>query len=137
MKKRTYCLGLSMVLLVMMFFPVGNVQAKAKPKLSVKNKTMYVGETAAITLKNAGKVKWKTSKKSVVAIKKRRKNKVSIKAKRAGKATITATYKSKTYKCRITIKKKPKRAVQDNPVLNATDVSLYHLGDTYKKLHTV
>lgn len=121
-----------MVLLVTMLFPLENVQAKAKPKLSVKTKTMYVGKTAVITLKRAGKVKWKTSKKSVVAITKKKKNKVTIKAKKAGRATITATYKKKTYKCRITVKKKPKKAVQDNPVLNATDVSLYYLGDTYK-----
>lgn len=132
MKKRGYCLFICMVLLVTMFFPLENVQAKAKPKLSVKTKTMYVGKTAVITLKRAGKVKWKTSKKSVVAITKKKKNKVTIKAKKAGKATITATYKKKTYKCRVTVKKKPKKAEKDNPVLNATDVSLYYLGDTYK-----
>lgn len=131
MKKRTYCIGLSMVLLLMIFFPVGKVQAKAKPRLSAKNKTLYVGKTAVLTLKKAGKVKWKTSKKSVAAITKK-KNKVSIKAKRTGKATITAVYKSKKYKCRITVKKKPETTVKDNLVLNATDVSLYYLGDTYK-----
>ncbi len=37
-----------------------------------------------------------------------------------------------TYKCRITIKKKAEKTEQDNSVLNATDVSLYYLGDTYK-----
>lgn len=99
--------------------------------MSVKNKTMYVGKTATLTLKNAGKVKWKTSKKYVVTVTKK-KNKVIIKAKKAGKATITATYKKKTYKCRVTVKKNPKKAEQDNPALNATDVSLYYLGDTYK-----
>ncbi|MDE7424672.1 MAG: Ig-like domain-containing protein [Lachnospiraceae bacterium] len=130
MRKRGYCLFICIILLVAMFIPLENVQAKAKPKLSAKNKTMYVGKTAVITLKNAGKVKWKTSKKSVVTITKKKKNKVTISAKKAGKATITATYKKKTYKCRITVK--TKKAEQDNPVLNATDVSLYYLGDTYK-----
>ena len=80
MKKRMYCLWFCMILLVTLFSPAANVQAKVKPKLYVKNKTMYVGKTAVITLKKAGKVKWKTSKKSVVAITKKRKNKVSIKA---------------------------------------------------------
>lgn len=132
MKKRDYCLFICMVILVTIFFPLENAQAKAKPKLSVKNKTMYVGKTATLTLKNAGKVKWKTSKKSIVTITRKKQNKVIIKAKKAGKATITATYKKKTYKCRITVKKKAKKTEQDNPVLNATDVSLYYLGDTYK-----
>lgn len=132
MKKRVYGLWFCIILLVTVFFPAENVHAKAKPKLSVKNKTMYVGKTAVLTLKNAGKVKWKTSKKSVVIITKKRKNKVTIQAKKAGKATITATYKKKTYKCRITVKKKANKTEQDNPMLNATDVSLYYLGDTYK-----
>lgn len=132
MKKKGYCLFICMVLLVTIFFPVGNVQAKAKPKLSVKNKTIYVGKTATFTLKNAGKVKWKTGKKSVVTITKKRKNKVTIKAKGAGKATVTAIYKGKTYKCRITVKKKSPKVVKDNPVLNATNVSLYYLRDAYK-----
>lgn len=132
MRKRGYCLFICMVLLVTIFIPLVNVQAKAKPKLSVKTKTMNEGKTTVITLKNAGKVKWKTSKKSVVTITKKKINKVAIKAKKAGKATITATYKKKTYKCRITVKKRTKKVEQDNPRLNATDVSLYYLGDTYK-----
>lgn len=132
MRKRGYCLFICMVLLATIFIPLENVQAKIKPKLSVKTKTMNEGKTAVITLKNAGKVKWKTSKKSVVIITKKKKNKVIIKTKKAGKATITATYKKKTYKCRITVKKRKKKVEKDNPVLNATDVSLYYLGDTYK-----
>ena len=88
MKKRMYCLWFCMILLVTLFSPAANVQAKVKPKLYVKNKTMYVGKTAVITLKKAGKVKWKTSKKSVVAITKKRKNKVSIKAEKAGTARM-------------------------------------------------
>lgn len=132
MKKRSYCLFICMVLLATVFLPMEDVQAKAKPKLSAKTKAMYVGKTAVITLKNAGKVKWKTSKKSVVKITKQQKNKVTIKAIKAGKATITATYKKKTYKCRITVKEQPKETEQDNPVLNATDISLYYLNDTYK-----
>lgn len=132
MKKRDYCLFICMVILITIFFPLENVQAKAKPKLSVKNKTMYVRKTDTLTLKNAGKVKWKTSKKSVVTITRKKQNKVIIKAKKAGKATVTATYKKKAYKCKITVKKRTKKTEQDKPVLNATDVSLYYLGDTYK-----
>lgn len=42
MRKRGYCLFICMVLLVTILIPMENVQAKAKPKLSTKNKTMYV-----------------------------------------------------------------------------------------------
>lgn len=132
MKKRDYCLFICMLILVTIFFPLENVQAKAKPKLSVKNKTMYVGKTATLTLKNAGKVKWKTSKKFVVTLTRMKQNKVIIRAKKVGKATVTATYKKKAYKCKITVNKRTKKTGQDKPVLNATDVSLYYLGDTYK-----
>ena len=56
------------------------VEAKAKPKLSVMKKTMYVGATYTIKLKNANsKVKWKTSKKSVVSISKKMGNTTSRK----------------------------------------------------------
>lgn len=55
------------------------VQAKAKPKLSVTKKTMYVGTTYKIKLKNANsKVKWKTSKKSVVSISKKKGKTINI-----------------------------------------------------------
>lgn len=132
MKKRYVYLFICMVLLAGLFMPPESVHAKAKPKLSVTSKTVYVGNTVTIKLKSAKKVKWKTSKKSVVSIVKKKGNKATIKAKKVGKATITATYKKKTYKCRITVKKKPKTVQKDNTVLNATDVSLYYLGDTYK-----
>lgn len=108
-------------------------EAKAKPKLSIKSKTMYVGKTATIKLKNAGNVKWKTSKKSVVSISKRKKNKVWIKAKKEGKATITATYKKKTYKCRITVKKKKEKQQEaDNPAMNADNITLYYVSEADK-----
>lgn len=112
--------------------PASEVQAaKAKPKLSVKAKTLTVGKTYKIKLKNSGsKVKWKSSKKSVVSIQKKKGNVVTIKAKKPGKATITATYKKKKYKCKITVKQK-KEQVTDNPVLNATDVTLYKRSEQY------
>lgn len=112
--------------------PASEVQAaKAKPKLSVKAKMLTAGKTYKIKLKNSGsKVKWKSSKKSVVSIQKKKGNVVTIKAKRPGKATITATYKKKKYKCKITVKKK-KEQVTDNPVLNATDVTLYKRSEQY------
>lgn len=120
------------IMMAIAVVPVSEVQAaKAKPKLSVKSKTLTVGKTYKIKLKNSGsKVKWKSSKKSVVSIQKKKGNVVTVKAKKPGKATITATYKKKKYKCKITVKQK-KEQVADNPVLNATDVTLYKKSELY------
>lgn len=126
------------VLFVLSSFASVPVEAKPKPKLSAKSKTMYVGKTAAVKLKSAGKVKWKTSKKSVVSISKKKKNRVWIKAKKAGKATITATYKKRTYKCRITVKKKKeKQAEADKTVMNASDITLYYVSEDDKPYLTL
>lgn len=68
------------VLLVTLVSPVITVEAKAKPKLSIKAKTMTVGENYKLKLKkvsSSAKVKWKTSKKSVVAIAKKKGNTVT------------------------------------------------------------
>lgn len=101
---------------IMMFFicmelllsvvPVSKVQAaKTEPKLSAKAKTMYVGDTYKLKLKNASsKVKWKTSKHSVVSISKKKGKSITIKAK---------------------------KVVPGNPVLNATDVILYKRNEEY------
>lgn len=135
MKKRDIIFLICFMLLLVMI-PSVSVRAKGKPKLSTKTRTLTVNKTAIITLKNAGKTKWKTSKKSVVAIVKKKKNKVTIKAKKPGKATITATYKKKKYKITFKVKKKKKPAVKDNPVLNAADVTLYHMDDYARKYVT-
>lgn len=98
------------VLLVALVSSAVTVEAKAKPKLSVISKTMTVGERYKLKLKkvsSGAKVKWKTSKKSVVAI-----------AKKKGTAIITAKYK---------------KPIVDNPVLNSTDVTLYHLSNPDEK----
>ncbi len=134
MKKKGIFLIICVLLLTLMA-PVTSVEAKAKPKLAVKSRTMTVGQSYKLKLKNVSskaKVKWKTSKKSVVAITSKKGNTVTLKAKKKGTAVVTATYKKKTYKCRITVKAKKKEPESDNPVLNSTDVTLYHLDDSYK-----
>ncbi len=136
---------LCLILLLSAFAPVTQTEAKATPKLSMKSKTMTVGKTSTIKLKNAGRVKWKTSKKSVVSIVKTKKNTVRIKAKKKGKATITATYRKKKYKVRITVKDKKKSNAKDgkrqgekeNPKLNATNVVIYHFSEEWKEYLTV
>lgn len=87
--------------------PVANVDAAAKTKLNKKKITIKVGKTKKLKIKNlkGKKVKWKTSNKSVVKIKKTgKKTVVKLKGKKAGTATITAKVGKKKYKCKVTVK---------------------------------
>lgn len=123
-------------LALLLLIPGMAAEAKTKPKLAAKKKTITAGQTYHLKLKGVSKkskVKWKTSKKSVVSITKKKGNTVTLKAKKKGTAVVTATYKKKKYKCRVTVqaKKKPEPAA-DNPVLNSSDVTLYYLSDKTK-----
>ena len=89
----------AMLMIGMLFIPMNKVQAKSK-KIALSNKkiTIVVGKSKTLRLKNAKKaVKWKTSSKKKVTVKKTGKNKCKITAKKTGKATITAVYKGKKY----------------------------------------
>lgn len=123
-------------LVLTLLIPGMETEAKTKPKLAANKKTMTAGQTYQLKLKGVSakaKVKWKTSKKSVVSIVKKKGNTVTLKAKKKGTAVVTATYKKKQYKCKITVKaKKKEKATADNPTLNSKDVTLYYLSETYK-----
>jgi len=96
---------------------------------------MTVGQTYKLKLKGVpgkAKVKWKTSKKSVVSIAKKKGNTVTLKAKKKGTAVVTATYKKKKYRCKVTVKAEKRQPVADNPVLNSRDVTLYYLAEEEK-----
>jgi hypothetical protein len=84
---------------------IGTVPVSAaKVKLSVKKKTMYVGDLLFIELKNASEsVKWNSTNGKVAVV-----NHGVVTALSKGKATIYASYKGKNYKCKITVKNKPK-----------------------------
>jgi raffinose/stachyose/melibiose transport system substrate-binding protein len=90
-----------------------STSAASKVKLSSKKKTLYVGETFNLTLKNAkGKVKWSSTDKSVATVKGG-----TVTAVSKGTATIKAkdTATKKTYKCKITVKKKQKTEPVTDP----------------------
>lgn len=94
-----------------------NVKAPA-PKLSKSSMTLSIKGKSTLSLSNAVKGKkttWKSSKSSVVSIKKNSTNKVTLTAKKAGKATIYATHNGKKYKCTVTVKA---------PSLNRSSLSL-------------
>ncbi|MDD6037203.1 MAG: Ig-like domain-containing protein [bacterium] len=82
--------------------PVTVAQAATKTvKLSAAKKTLNVGKSFTLKLKNAsGKVTWKSNKKSVATVT----SKGKVKAVASGTAKITATNKKKTYTCVVTVK---------------------------------
>lgn len=121
-------------LILMLLIPGIEAEAKTKPKLAANKKTLTAGQTYKLKLKGVSgkaKVKWKTSKKSVVSIAKKKGNTVTLKAKKKGAAIVTAIYKKKKYRCKIKVKEKKKQIV-DNQMLNSRDVTLYYLGQDYK-----
>lgn len=122
MKKRLLSL-MTMWLLIsvcLSMIPSQRVEAASKVAISATKKTLQVGQTCKLSLKNAGKVSWKTGNKSVAVVTAKGKNTAVVKAKHAGKVTITAYYKGKRYSCKVTV---------ENPTLNATHVQLYSLDE--------
>jgi len=132
--ERKYIRKVLFALALMLLLP--GMVAEAKSKLEAKNKAVTIGKTYQMKLKGVSckaKVKWRTSNKSVVSIAKSKGNTVAFKSKKKGTAVVTAVYKRKKYKCRVTVKEvKKKKSMADNPVLNSSDVTLYHLSESYK-----
>ena len=87
-----------------------NVNAAPKVKLSSTKKTIEVGKTVKISLKNnKKKVKWSVSNGKIKIVKKTNKY-AKIKAVKRGTATLKAKVGKKTYKCKITVKNKTKES---------------------------
>lgn len=133
-------IGVVMALVLVVCIPQ-TASAKTKWKLSATSKNLQVGKTSKLTVKNVpkkAKVKWKSSKKSVVKIIKTGKQSVKKKACKSGTAYVTARYKGKTKRCRIKVTAKKQAAPQaDIPRLNATSVDIYHVDDALKPYMTV
>lgn len=83
------------------------MQTQAAPKISRKKITLTEGKTATLRVKGTkGKVKWKSSKKKVVAVKKTGARKAKITAKKKGQAKVTAIVGRKKLVCQVTVKAK-------------------------------
>ncbi len=102
--RRGLAIALASALVLSVTAPVSSVQAakQTKPLLNAKKKTLYYDKAGKKTFtlkvkKNKVKMivatKWKTSKKSVVALSKKKDTSVKLTAKKKGKATITGTIK--------------------------------------------
>lgn len=86
-----------LLLIVCMAVPVS-----AAGKINKKKVTLKVGQTLQLKVTGTkGKVKWKSSKKSVATVS----SKGRVKAKKKGSATITAKIGKKKYTCKVTVKK--------------------------------
>lgn len=81
--------------------------AVKSPALSKKSVSITAGKKTTIQLKNtvsSKKLTWKSSKTSVVTVKKGSSGKVTLTGKKKGSATVTATYNGKKYSCKVTVK---------------------------------
>lgn len=95
--------------------------AKTKWKLSATSKNLQVGKTSKLTVKNVpkkAKVKWKSSKKSVVKIIKTGKKSVKVKACKSGNSVCC---------CKVQRKNK---AVQDQSNCKETSCSPSRYSET-------
>lgn len=101
-------------------------------KLSKTKASVTEGKTLTLKLycgASSG-IEWKTSKGGVVRIKSKSKNSVTLKALSPGKATIIATYRKKTYKCVVTVKKKGGQGGSQTPTPTEPDPGAGSQGGT-------
>lgn len=75
--------------------------ASKKMSLNVTDIVLSVGQSRTLSVSNAKKVKWTSSKKSVASVS----SKGKITAKKTGKATVTAVVSGKKFKCNVVVSK--------------------------------
>lgn len=113
MKKISKLITLVLMALLV-FMPLSNVQAAQEIKISKSSLTINVGQIRRLTISNVTTVKWKTSNKSVATVS----SKGNVKAITEGTATITGTANKKSYSCTVTVL--PKILSEDEKVQNIT-----------------
>ena len=87
-------------------------EAKTKPKLAAKKKTITVGQTYRLKLKGVSgkaKVKWKNSKKSVVSIAKKKGNTVTLKAKKKGRRWLQPPIRKRNINAGLRLRQRKRR----------------------------
>ena len=92
MRRRKHIRMILFTLALMLALPGMMAEAKTKPGLVAKKKTVTAGKTYRLKLKGVfrrAKVKWKTSRKTVVSIAKKKGNTVTLKARKKGTALVT------------------------------------------------
>ena len=111
------------ILFIMLSMIPVNVRASEKVKLSTAKKTISIGQTCKVKLKNNKKrVKWTVSGNKIKILKKT-KTYAKIKGIKRGTAYLRAKVGRKTYKCKIVVKKKKNfSGNQNNNQSNSTQV---------------
>lgn len=103
--KKTIIKILTLVLLIAIvtFVPTSEVSAAGTVKISAKSFSLNPGAVRTLTVSGAsGNVKWSTSNKKVVSIKKNG-NKATITAKKKGTAIITAKVGKRKLQCKVKV----------------------------------
>lgn len=112
----------SLFLWAMIVFALPGVKTDAaKITLNKTSVSIYEGKTYKLALKNVTKgkkVTWKSSKKSVAVIKANGTS-CTITGKKNGTAVISAKVGTKTYKCKVTVKKLPVALSAKTKTVNA------------------
>lgn len=155
--RRDHCLRMYLLFLIagvmwILFSPL-YVEAKGRKHLSVKDKNLSIGQECTIRLKGLSskdkkkgkKVTWKVSGKKVIMIKKKTQYSITIKARKSGKVKIFGIYRGKKYTCKVTVWDNKNVQGEDEETddllsdtdkkisLNATEVSMYYLGEEERK----
>ena len=115
------------VCIVMSFMPfigmTSYAAASSKTKLNKKSVSLYVGKTSKLKVSGTSKtVKWTSSNKKVVAVKKTGKRTALITAKKTGTAYITAKVGNKRIKCKVTVKKSKFQKAVDKIIKNGEPI---------------
>lgn len=93
-----------LLVFIMMIQLTGITHAKGDVKLNHKKKTIYVGESFTLSVKNAKKTYKPSVSKKAVSLKKLKKNQWKVTGIKKGTVTITIKTKLKKYTCKVTVK---------------------------------
>ena len=120
---------LSFILYMAMLFMIATPCQAATVKLNKKSISVQVGQSVKLKLKKAkGKVTWKSTNRSIVAVSK----KGTVLAKKAGKCKVIATYNTRKYICNVKVRKGDSMAEQQPGVEKTTEQATTTIPTTEK-----
>lgn len=126
MKKKRYLKVLSLLVMFSLLINT-SVLSEARTGLNIANKTVCIGESITLKVKNASNTpKWSSSRKSVASVS----SKGKVIAKKAGTAKITAKVGGNKYSCKITV---PKQYIDKTSITleigDNKEINIYGISD--------